>query len=185
MLLKQKFDENYNSDLVKNKTHQICFVLFLISLPITMIWFVNNLDYRANLYPISLSTISIFLLIFILVVKIFDLRKMPSVDNMFMNFAKTNIYELGNGFNNQLYYYLSFVGYLAMNFIVGFPIASVLFINLFIVFHDKKAIKVSITISAVLIVILWFLASLLTLQFPNGAIGLIIDMPWWLGGDLN
>lgn len=185
LLLRQKFDASYNSNLVKNKVQQICFVLFLLSLPVTMIWSIAHLDYRANLYPTSLSVIAIFLLTFILLIKIVDLRKIASLDNAVLRFANTHIFEIGAKFNNQLYYYASFLGYLGMNFILGFPIASVLFINLFILFHDKKAFKISICISAVLIILLWFLSSLLTLQFPNGAIGLLIDMPWWLGGDLN
>ena len=185
LLLRQKFDASYNSNFVKNKVQQICFVLFLLSLPVTMIWSIAHLDYRANLYPTSLSVIAIFLLTFILLIKIVDLRKIASLDNAVLRFANTHIFEIGTRFNNQLYYYASFLGYLGMNFILGFPIASVLFINLFILFHDKKAFKISICISAVLIILLWFLSSLLTLQFPNGAIGLLIDMPWWLGGDLN
>ena len=185
LLLRQKFDASYNSKLVKNKVQQICFVLFLLSLPVTMIWSIAHLDYRANLYPTSLSVIAIFLLTFILLIKIVDLRKIASLDNAVLRFANTHIFEIGAKFNNQLYYYASFLGYLGMNFILGFPIASVLFINLFILFHDKKAFKISICISAALIILLWFLSSLLTLQFPNGAIGLLIDMPWWLGGDLN
>jgi len=185
LLLRQKFDASYNSNFVKNKVQQICFVLFLLSLPVTMIWSIAHLDYRANLYPTSLSVIAIFLLTFILLIKIVDLRKIASLDNAVLRFANTHIFEIGARFNNQLYYYASFLGYLGMNFILGFPIASVLFINLFILFHDKKAFKISICISAVLIILLWFLSSLLTLQFPNGAIGLLIDMPWWLGGDLN
>ena len=185
LLLRQKFDASYNSKLVKNKVQQICFVLFLLSLPVTMIWSIAHLDYRANLYPTSLSVIAILLLTFILLIKIVDLRKIASLDNAVLRFANTHIFEIGARFNNQLYYYASFLGYLGMNFILGFPIASVLFINLFILLHDKKAFKISIFISAVLIILLWFLSSLLTLQFPNGAIGLLIDMPWWLGGDLN
>ena len=185
LLLKQKFDTNYDSNSVKNKMQQICFVLFLLSLPVTMIWSIAHLDYRANLYPTSLSVIAIFLLTLILVVKMFDLKEFASLDNAVMRFASIHIFELGTRFNFQLYYYGSFLAYLGMNFILGFPIASVLFINLFILFHDKKAFKISISISAVLIIILWFLSNLLTLQFPNGAIGLLIDMPWWLGGDLN
>ena len=80
---------------------------------------------------------------------------------------------------------MSFLGFLLFNFLLGFPIASALFINLFILFHDRKAYKISVGISAALLVILWSLSSLLTLQFPNGAIGLLIDLPWWLGGELN
>ena len=72
-----------------------------------------------------------------------------------------------------------------MNFIFGFPIASVLFINFFIVFHNKADLKISIIISLILLFVLWSLSSVLTLQFPNGLIGTFIDMPWWLGGKLN
>ena len=79
----------------------------------------------------------------------------------------------------------SFIGFLLMNFIFGFPIAAAIFINIFILFHNRKAYVSSICISAVLMVILWSLSSLLTLQFPNGLIGLFIDLPWWLGGQLN
>ena len=185
LLLKQKFDSNYNSENINNKQHQILFVLFLLFLPLTMIWLTSSLDYRANLFPISLSIITIILLIFVLFVKFADMREINSFENSIMRFANTNIYERGIGFNNQLYYYSSFIGYLAMNFIFGFPLASVFFINLFILYHNGNAYKVSLTIAAVMMLILWMLSSLLTLQFPNGLIGLIVDMPWWLGGRLN
>ena len=102
-----------------------------------------------------------------------------------MNFARSNVFETGGGFNNQLYYFLSFLGFLGMNFIFGFPIAAALFINLFILFHNRQSYIISLCISFVLMIILWVLSSLLTLQFPNGAIGLLIDLPWWLGGELN
>ena len=80
---------------------------------------------------------------------------------------------------------MSFIGYLGMNFLVGFPIASVIFINCFILFHNKKDFKISIFISLLLLLVLWFLSSMLTLQFPNGVIGALVDLPWWLGGSLN
>jgi putative tricarboxylic transport membrane protein len=184
LLLRQKFDIGYDSSVVKNKVQQICFVLFLSCLPITMIWSIAHLDYRANLYPTSLSVIAGILLTFILLIKVIDLRQVKALDNVMLRFASTHIFEHGNGFNNQLYYYASLLGYLGMNFIFGFPIASVIFINLFILFHDRRSFKVSAIITAVMILILWFLSSLLTLQFPIGAIGLLIDMPWWLGGEL-
>ena len=85
------------------------------------------------------------------------------------------------GFNNQFFYYLSFIGYLGLNFIVGFPIASFLFINGFILFHNKRDYKFSILISIILMLVLWFLSSMLTLQFPNGVIGMFVNLPWWLG----
>ena len=64
-------------------------------------------------------------------------------------------------------------------------IAGLFLVRAFIIFHDKRDYKISIIISFVLLVILWFLSYMLTLQFPNGLIGLLIDMPWWLGGELN
>ena len=126
----------------------------------------------------------LLLLIFIFIIKVTDLKNYAFLNYTFMNFARSNIFENGS-FNNQLYYFLSFLGFLAMNFIFGFPIAAALFINFFILFHNRQAYQVSICISLVLMMILWSLSSLLTLQFPNGAIGLVIDLPWWLGGELN
>ena len=110
---------------------------------------------------------------------------MPQVVNYNIQADQKKHNHLFFFYNNQLYYYLSILGYLAMNFIFGFPIASVLFINLFILFHDKRDLKISLSISLSLLLILWTLSSLLTLQFPNGLLGTFIDMPWWLGGDLN
>ena len=124
-------------------------------------------------------------MLFILIVKIADLKNLSFLNNTFMRFARSNIFEISGNFNNQLFYYFSFIGFLLMNFIFGFPIAAALFINIFILFQNRKAYVSSICISAVLMAILWALSSLLTLQFPNGLIGLLIDLPWWLGGQMN
>ena len=185
LLLRQKFKQNYSSSALKNKKSQIYYVLILLILPLLMISVISSLDYRASLYPISLCFISIVLLMVIFFVKIIDYNKHHLLKYSIVKFVNINIYEQNSGFNNQFFYYLSFIGYLIMNFIVGFPIASVIFINAFIIFHDKRDYKISIIISFILLVILWFLSYMLTLQFPNGLIGLMIDMPWWLGGDLN
>ena len=185
LLLRQKFKQSYTSSALKNKKNQIYYVLILLVLPLLMISLISSLDYRASLYPISLCVVSILLLSIIFFVKIIDYNNHHLLKYSFVKFVNMNIYEQNSGFNNQFFYYLSFIGYLIMNFIVGFPIASVIFINAFIIFHDKRDYKISIIISFVLLVILWFLSYLLTLQFPNGLIGLLIDMPWWLGGELN
>ena len=185
LLLRQKFKQSYTSSALKNKKNQIYYVLILLVLPILMISLISSLDYRASLYPISLCVVSILLLTIIFFVKIIDYNNHHLLKYSFVKFVNMNIYEQNSGFNNQFFYYLSFIGYLMMNYIVGFPIASVIFINAFIIFHDKRDYKISIIISFVLLVILWFLSSMLTLQFPNGLIGLLIDMPWWLGGELN
>ena len=185
LLLRQKFKQSYTSSALKNKKNQIYYVLILLVLPLLMISLISSLDYRASLYPISLCVVSILLLTIIFFVKIIDYNNHHLLKYSFVKFVNMNIYEQNSGFNNQFFYYLSFIGYLIMNFIVGFPIASVIFINAFIIFHDRRDYKISIIISFVLLVILWFLSYLLTLQFPNGLIGLLIDMPWWLGGELN
>ena len=185
LLLRQKFKQSYTSSALKNKKNQIYYVLILLVLPLLMIFLISSLDYRASLYPISLCVVSILLLTIIFFVKIIDYNNHHLLKYSFVKFVNMNIYEQNSGFNNQFFYYLSFIGYLIMNYIVGFPIASVIFINAFIIFHDKRDYKISIIISFVLLVILWFLSSMLTLQFPNGLIGLLIDMPWWLGGELN
>ena len=185
LLLRQKFKQSYTSSELKNKKNQIYYVLILLVLPILMISLISSLDYRASLYPISLCVVSILLLTIIFFVKIIDYNNHHLLKYSFVKFVNMNIYEQNSGFNNQFFYYLSFIGYLIMNFIVGFPIASVIFINAFIIFHDKRDYKISIIISFALLVILWFLSHMLTLQFPNGLIGLLIDMPWWLGGELN
>ena len=185
LLLRQKFKQSYTSSALKNKKNQIYYVLILLVLPILMISLISSLDYRASLYPISLCVVSILLLTIIFFVKIIDYNNHHLLKYSFVKFVNMNIYEQNSGFNNQFFYYLSFIGYLIMNYIVGFPIASVIFINAFIIFHDKRDYKISIIISFVLLVILWFLSYMLTLQFPNGLIGSLIDMPWWLGGELN
>ena len=92
------------------------------------------------------------------------------------------IVELPAFFNNPT---LIELGPLKIQYYAVTWLLSALFINLFILFHNKKAYVSSICISAALMVILWSLSSLLTLQFPNGLIGLFIDLPWWLGGQLN
>ena len=185
LLLRQKFKQSYTSSALKNKKNQIYYVLILLVLPLSMISLISSLDYRASLYPISLCVVSILLLTIIFFVKIIDYNNHHLLKYSFVKFVNMNIYEQNSGFNNQFFYYLSFIGYLIMNYIVGFPIASVIFINAFIIFHDKRDYKISIIISFALLVILWFLSHMLTLQFPNGLIGLLIDMPWWLGGELN
>ena len=74
-------------------------------------------------------------------VKIIDYNKHHLLNYSIVKFVNINIYEQNSGFNNQFFYYLSFIGYLIMNFIVGFPIASVIFINTFIIFLDKQDYK--------------------------------------------
>ena len=135
-----------------------------------MISLISSLDYRASLYPISLCVVSILLLTIIFFVKIINYNNHHLLKYSFVKFVNMNIYEQNSGFNNQ--FFLSFIGYLIMNYIVGFNFPS--FYKCIYYFHDKRDYKISIIISFVLLVILWFLSYMLTLQFPNGLIGLLI-----------
>ena len=185
LLLRQKFGESKNSNSIKNKNHQIYFTFLLLVLPIMMSVIIYDLDYRANIYPITLCFVTIILLSIIFLLKYFESNNSLFMKNIILRYVGLNIFEESSGFKNQFVYFSGLIIYLFMNYIFGFPIASVMFINIFIVLHNKKDFKLSIMISIILLSILWLLSSLLTLQFPNGLIGGIIDMPWWLGGELN
>ena len=95
------------------------------------------------------------------------------------------IFDKNKGVAGQLFYFFSFISYLLMNLLVGFPIASVIFINSFILLHNRQAWTISLPISGVFLLIMWLLATMLVLQFPSGILGAFVDLPWWLGGELN
>ena len=185
MLLRQKFDQQYRPDDIQDKKQQILFVLVLILFPISVIWFTSSLDYRANLFPITLSLMSLSLLTLILAVKAIDYYKIAFRKSALVRFVNVRIFEKNKGIAGQLLYFFSFISYLLMNLLVGFPIASVIFINSFILFHNRKAWTISLPISGVFLLIMWLLATMLVLQFPSGLLGAFVDLPWWLGGELN
>jgi hypothetical protein len=185
MLLRQKFDQQYRPDDIQDKKQQILFVLVLILFPTSVVWFTSSLDYRANLFPITLSIMSLSLLTLILAVKAFDYYKIAFGESALIKFVNIRIFEKNKGIAGQLLYFFSFISYLLMNLLVGFPIASVIFINSFILFHNRKAWAISLPISGVFLLIMWLLATMLVLQFPSGLLGAFVDLPWWLGGELN
>ena len=185
MLLRQKFDQRYRPDDIQDKKQQILFVLVLILFPISVVWFTSSLDYRANLFPITLSLMSLSLLTLILAVKAIDYYKIAFRKSALIRFVNVNIFQKNKGIAGQLLYFFSFISYLLMNLLVGFPIASVIFINSFILFHNRKAWTISLPISGVFLLIMWLLATMLVLQFPSGILGAFVDLPWWLGGELN
>ena len=118
LLLRQKFKQSNTSSSLKNKKNQIYYVLVLLILPLLMISMISSLDYRASLYPISLCVVSILLLTIIFFVKIIDYNNHHLLKYSFVKFVNMNIYEQNSGFNNQFFYYLSFIGYLIMNYMV-------------------------------------------------------------------
>ena len=185
MLLRQKFDQQYRPDDIQDKKQQILFVLVLILFPISVVWFTSSLDYRANLFPITLSLMSLSLLTLILAVKAFDYYKIDFGKSALIRFVNVRIFQKNKGIAGQLLYFFSFISYLLMNLLVGFPIASVIFINSFILLHNRQAWTISLPISGVFLLIMWLLATMLVLQFPSGLLGAFVDLPWWLGGELN
>ena len=68
------------------------------------------------------------------------------------------------------------------SWLVSNEIAAVALINGFILIHDRSKYLVSIIVSAAVLIILWTLSGVLTLQYPAGVIANFLPLPWWLGG---
>ena len=66
--------------------------------------------------------------------------------------------------------------------VLGFPIATVIFITTFIGLRSRRHIPLAFGLAIALLSIMWVLASLLTLQYPSGWIATVVDLPWWLSG---
>ena len=49
----------------------------------------------------------------------------------------------------------------------------------------ESCVVVGLFVSGVFLLIMWLLATMLVLQFPSGLLGAFVDLPWWLGGELN
>ena len=100
MLLRQKFDQQYRPDDIQDKKQQILFVLVLILFPISVVWFTSSLDYRANLFPITLSLMSLSLLTLILAVKAIDYYKIAFRKSALVRFLDIRIFEKNKGIDH-------------------------------------------------------------------------------------
>ena len=93
-----------------------------------------------------------------------------------------NIFENHGTLYDQVLAFAMIPVFLVLVFLLGFPIAAAVLINGFILMHDRSKYLVSIIVSAAVLIILWTLSGVLTLQYPAGIIADFLPLPWWLGG---
>ena len=184
LLLRQKMSPVRRAAVTEQRK-QALFTCLVALLPISMILQVVNLDFRASIYPIALSGALLALLATIAVLQV--MRQAPSMDdiisrNAALRVMSRNIFEAEGTLFDQLRAFTLIPVFLGLVFVLGFPIAAVALINGFILLHDRSKYLISITVSAAVLIILWTLSGVLTLQYPAGIIADFIPLPWWLGG---
>jgi len=185
LLLRQKMSPVRRAAVTEQRK-QALFTCLVALLPISMILQVVNLDFRASIYPIALSGALLALVATIAVLQV--MRQAPAMDdiisrNAALRVMSQNIFESEGTLFDQLRAFTLIPVFLGLVFVLGFPIAAVALINGFILLHDRSKYLISITVSAAVLIILWTLSGVLTLQYPAGIITDFIPLPWWLGGD--
>jgi hypothetical protein len=184
LLLRQKMTPDGRST-VEEAGKQTLFTCFLALFPITMILQVVALDFRASIYPIALSGVLLLLLVSIAGLQMVQQRpEMQRITdaNMALRTMSRNIFENHGTLYDQVLAFAMIPVFLVLVFLLGFPIAAVALINGFILMHDRSKYLVSIIVSAAVLIILWTLSGVLTLQYPAGIIADFLPLPWWLGG---
>ena len=184
LLLRQKMSPVRRAAVTEQRK-QALFTCLVALLPISMILQVVNLDFRASIYPIALSGALLALLATIAVLQV--MRQAPAMDdiisrNAALRVMSQNIFESEGTLFDQLRAFTLIPVFLGLVFVLGFPIAAVALINGFILLHDRSKYLISVTVSAAVLIILWTLSGVLTLQYPAGIITDFIQLPWWLGG---
>jgi len=184
LLLRQKMSPVRRAAVTEQRK-QALFTCLVALLPISMILQVVNLDFRASIYPIALSGALLALVATIAVLQV--MRQAPAMDdiisrNAALRVMSQNIFESEGTLFDQLRAFTLIPVFLGLVFVLGFPIAAVALINGFILLHDRSKYLISITVSAAVLIILWTLSGVLTLQYPAGIITDFIPLPWWLGG---
>ena len=184
LLLRQKMFQQKGSDVLEKRT-QTLFSWLVAIFPISMIFQVMELDLRASFYPIALSILLLVLLFTIATLQ--TLRQIPATervvsDNTALRAISRNIFESEGRFLDQVRAFSFIPIFLGLVFLLGFPLAAVALINGFILLHNRRSLFVSSTLSIAILLILWTMSGVLTLQYPAGLISEIIPLPWWLGG---
>ena len=184
LLLRQK-SSRVRESVDLEQRNQLLFTCLMALFPITMIAQVASLDYRASIYPIALSGVLLALLAAIALLQL--MRQVPSMDNVISGNAalrvmSRNIFANEGRLVAQLQALSILPVFLVLVYLLGFPLAAIALINGFVLLHDRSKYIVSITLSAVVMFVLWTLSSILTLQYPAGLIANVIPLPWWLGG---
>jgi hypothetical protein len=150
-----------------------------------MILQVVALDFRASIYPIALSGVLLLLLASIAGLQMRQQRpemQRMNDSNAALRIISQNIFENHGTLYDQVLAFAMIPVFLVLVFLLGFPIAAAVLINGFILMHDRSKYLVSIIVSAAVLIILWTLSGVLTLQYPAGIIADFLPLPWWLGG---
>jgi len=184
LLLRQKMTPVGNS-ASEEAAKQMIFTCLISLLPMTMILQVIDLDFRASIYPIALSGVLLLLLASIAVLQM--MQQKPELERVISSNAalrtmSQNIFENHGTLYDQVRAFALIPVFLVLVFLLGFPIAAVALINGFILMHDCRKYLVSTIVSVAVLIILWTLSSVLTLQYPAGLIADFLPLPWWLVG---
>ncbi len=83
--------------------------------------------------------------------------------------------------HGNLHFLAWIVGYLGLTALVGFPIASAVFVFVFATVKTATALWIRLLLSVGAIGALLVMSYLLVLDYPNGLIDRFVDMPWWMG----
>ena len=93
-----------------------------------------------------------------------------------------DMFTQDGNFGPQLREFANLLIFLVLIVVLGFPIATLVFITVFIATRSPRHTLLGLGLAVGLVSIMWTLASMLTLQYPAGWISGVIDMPWWLSG---
>lgn len=181
-LVRQKIGGEQQTTRTDQQRSQIILTLGFLILPIAMIFGVYGLDARASFYPIALSLILAAMLIFVAAGQYVTRRATISKEPLPQNFMVRDMFTQDGNFGPQLREFANLLIFLVLIVVLGFPIATLVFITVFIATRSPRHTLLGLGLAVGLVSIMWTLASMLTLQYPAGWISGVIDMPWWLSG---
>lgn len=182
LLLKQKMGDETQTSERRQQMAQIRVTLGFLILPVAMTVAVAGLDYRSSLYPLGVSAI---LAVALIVVAFSQIRARSATINgtpLPQNFLMRGVFAQEGDFFPQFKEFANLVLFFLLIVVLGFPIATVIFITTFIGLRSRRHIPLAFGLVIALLSIMWVLASLLTLQYPSGWIASVVDLPWWLSG---
>lgn len=182
LLLKQKMGEESQSTDLRQQTAQIRVTLGFLVLPIAMAVAVAGLNFRSSLYPLGVSAILVLALIIVAFSQIRARSATIGGRPLPRNFLMRGVFAQEGDFLPQVKEFANLVLFFLLIVILGFPIATVIFITTFIGLRSRRHIPLAFALAGSLLSIMWLLASLLTLQYPSGWIATVVDLPWWLSG---
>lgn len=82
----------------------------------------------------------------------------------------------------RLHYVAWLLGFLGLVWLIGMPIAMVVFVTAFVAWHRRRQWPIGTVLGIAVFALLWAMSELLVLRYPGGLIARALDLPWWLGG---